>query len=60
MFIFLDEAGHWSYGANTYKKNLILDYAVATYGKPVVCIQDYLAPSLCTLEMSIVSCNSSV
>ncbi|KAL9400558.1 hypothetical protein Peur_009519 [Populus x canadensis] len=29
-------AGHWSYGANTYKKKLILDYAVATYGKPVI------------------------
>ncbi|KAH8503989.1 hypothetical protein H0E87_011579 [Populus deltoides] len=33
-------AGHWSYGANTYKKNLILDYAVATYGKPVVALID--------------------
>ncbi|XP_061963127.1 3-hydroxyisobutyryl-CoA hydrolase 1-like [Populus nigra] len=33
-------AGHWSYGANTYKKKLILDYAVATYGKPVVALID--------------------
>ncbi|KAJ6915435.1 hypothetical protein NC651_017435 [Populus alba x Populus x berolinensis] len=33
-------AGHWSHGANTYKKNLILDYVVATYGKPVVALID--------------------
>nr|XP_034916862.1 probable 3-hydroxyisobutyryl-CoA hydrolase 3 [Populus alba] len=31
-------AGHWSHGANTYKKSLILDYVVATYGKPVVAL----------------------
>ncbi|KAJ6925102.1 hypothetical protein NC652_018140 [Populus alba x Populus x berolinensis] len=33
-------AGHWSHGANTYKKSLILDYVVATYGKPVVALID--------------------
>jgi 3-hydroxyisobutyryl-CoA hydrolase len=32
----LDEAGHWSYGINFYKKQIMLDYLVATYGKPVV------------------------
>ena len=36
MFISLDEAGHWSYGTNFYKKQAMLDYLVATYGKPVV------------------------
>ncbi|CAK7354280.1 unnamed protein product [Dovyalis caffra] len=40
MFIFLDEAGHWSYGTNFYKKQVILDYLVATYRKPVVAIID--------------------
>nr|TKS01901.1 hypothetical protein D5086_0000168290 [Populus alba] len=33
-------AGHWCHGANTYKKNLSLDYIVATYGKPVVALID--------------------
>ncbi|KAF9660602.1 hypothetical protein SADUNF_SadunfUnG0006200 [Salix dunnii] len=40
MFISLDEAGHWSYGTNFYKKQVMLDYLVATYGKPVVAIID--------------------
>uniref|UniRef100_A0A6N2KEC6 3-hydroxyisobutyryl-CoA hydrolase n=1 Tax=Salix viminalis TaxID=40686 RepID=A0A6N2KEC6_SALVM len=40
MFISLDEAGHWSYGTNFYKKQAMLDYLVATYGKPVVAIID--------------------
>ncbi|KAJ6745220.1 3-HYDROXYISOBUTYRYL-COA HYDROLASE-RELATED [Salix koriyanagi] len=31
-------AGHWSYAASSYKKNLFLDYVVATYGKPVVAL----------------------
>ncbi|KAJ6732118.1 3-HYDROXYISOBUTYRYL-COA HYDROLASE-RELATED [Salix purpurea] len=33
-------AGHWSYGTNFYKKQVMLDYLVATYGKPVVAIID--------------------
>uniref|UniRef100_A0A6N2KLX7 3-hydroxyisobutyryl-CoA hydrolase n=1 Tax=Salix viminalis TaxID=40686 RepID=A0A6N2KLX7_SALVM len=33
-------AGHWSYGTNFYKKQAMLDYLVATYGKPVVAIID--------------------
>ncbi|KAI5555975.1 hypothetical protein BDE02_18G004000 [Populus trichocarpa] len=33
-------AGHWSYGINFYKKQIMLDYLVATYGKPVVAIID--------------------
>ncbi|KAL9338587.1 hypothetical protein Peur_067604 [Populus x canadensis] len=33
-------AGHWSYGTNFYKKQIMLDYLVATHGKPVVAIID--------------------
>ncbi|XP_011008676.1 PREDICTED: 3-hydroxyisobutyryl-CoA hydrolase 1-like isoform X2 [Populus euphratica] len=33
-------AGHWSHGGHTYKKNLILYFVVATYGKPVVALID--------------------
>ncbi|KAJ6383172.1 hypothetical protein OIU77_031572 [Salix suchowensis] len=31
-------AGHWSYAASSYKKQVVLDYIVATYGKPVVAL----------------------
>ncbi|CAK7340942.1 unnamed protein product [Dovyalis caffra] len=33
-------AGHWSYAAISYKKQIMLDYLVATYGKPVVALID--------------------
>jgi hypothetical protein len=39
FMIFLDEAGHWSYAANSYKKQLMLDYVVAANGKPAACKQ---------------------
>jgi ABC-type microcin C transport system permease subunit YejB len=39
IYDLLGWAEHWSYAANSYKKQLMLDYVVAAYGKPAACKQ---------------------
>ncbi|RVW67626.1 putative 3-hydroxyisobutyryl-CoA hydrolase 3 [Vitis vinifera] len=36
LFIFFNNMGHWSFGASFYKKQLTLDYLLATSTKPLV------------------------
>ncbi|KAL6326301.1 hypothetical protein AAG906_004798 [Vitis piasezkii] len=46
LFIFFNNIGHWSFGASFYKKQLTLDYLLATSTKPLMRLYIHIHVSL--------------